>query len=153
LVDRTTLVADYVHAHAKTVADVMPREVSTVSEDTPLQEAVTIMERHQIKRLPVVRGNVVVGIISRANLIQALGTCLEGAAPISAADKKVRKALSTAIHNLPGAARRPYALVRDGIVDLYWSGTTNDWERQALRVAAENVAGVKEVRDNFVHRL
>jgi len=153
LFDRTTLAAEYVHSHAKTVADVMTRDVATVSEDTPLEEAVTIMETHQIKRLPVMRGDIVVGIISRANLIQALGAHLQGAAPVNVTDKKIRKALSTAIHDLPWSARRPYVVVRDGVVDLYWSGPTEDWERKALRVAAENVPGVKDVRDNFVRRL
>lgn len=151
--DRTALAADFVHTHAKTVADVMTREVLTVSDDATLEHVVTVMETHQIKRLPVLRDGRVVGVISRANLIRALGMCLEGATHVYEVDGAIRKALSKVLHDLPWAARRPYAVVRDGIVDIYWKGMTEDWERQALRVAMENVPGVKKVRDNFVHSL
>ena len=46
----------------------------TIVEETPLDEIVTVMEQKRIKRLPVMRGDKMVGIVSRANLVQALAT-------------------------------------------------------------------------------
>jgi CBS domain-containing protein len=43
-------------AHPATVAEVMTRPVVTVSEDTRVQEVADILQRHRIKRVPVVRG-------------------------------------------------------------------------------------------------
>ena len=71
---RTTLANDYVQANAQKVADIMTRNVVTATPDTPLGEIAALLERHHIKRVPVVRNGKVVGIVSRANLIQALAS-------------------------------------------------------------------------------
>ncbi|MFP3710897.1 CBS domain-containing protein, partial [Paraburkholderia sp. SIMBA_009] len=64
--------ADYVKTHAHLVKDVMTKHVVTVQEMTPIDEVARILEKLHIRRVPVVRGNEVVGIVSRANLVQAL---------------------------------------------------------------------------------
>ena len=46
---------DYVHAHSMKVADLMSRQPITVDEDTSLDRVIDLMERHHIKRLPVLR--------------------------------------------------------------------------------------------------
>ena len=66
------LAEEYVHASARKVGEVMTTEVHAVSEDTPLDEVVTIMEQHRIRRVPVMRGKEVVGIVTRADLLRAL---------------------------------------------------------------------------------
>ena len=68
------LADEYVHTHARKVEDVMTREPITITEDAALDEVVRIMERRRIKRLPVVRGAQVIGIVSRANLLHALAS-------------------------------------------------------------------------------
>src|SRR5437016_10449224 len=72
LVGRTTLANDYVQANAQKVADIMTRNVVTATPDTPLGEIAALLERHHIKRVPIVRDGKILGIVSRANLIQAL---------------------------------------------------------------------------------
>src|SRR5260370_1135695 len=62
---------EYVHSHAHKIEDIMTPEVITVGEATPLQDVVSIMKRRRIKRIPVTSGGKIVGIISRANLVQA----------------------------------------------------------------------------------
>jgi CBS domain-containing protein len=62
------LADEYAHAHGRKVEEVMTRDVVTVAEDASLEEAVRLLERHHIKRLPVVKGGAMVGILSRANL-------------------------------------------------------------------------------------
>ena len=63
---------EYVHTHGRKVSEIMTSESVTVTEDTPLEEVVSLMEKRRIKRLPVIKGDRVVGIISRANLLYAL---------------------------------------------------------------------------------
>src|SRR5690242_8010997 len=69
-----TLLAEYVKSHGGTAREVMTREVITVGPDTLVKEVADLMETRHIKRVPVVEGNTVVGIVSRANLVQALAS-------------------------------------------------------------------------------
>jgi osmotically-inducible protein OsmY len=107
------------------------------------------MEKRQIKRVPVVRGQQVVGIVSRANLLHALASVAREAKPGTQSDESIRAQLLTELGKQPWA---PLALidpiVRDGIVEL-WGTITDERERHALIVAAENVPGVKAVRDHL----
>lgn len=52
--------------------DCMSQPVVTVTEDTPVREAVTIMEKHQVRRLPVVdQQGQCVGMIAQADIAWA----------------------------------------------------------------------------------
>ena len=62
---------DYIRAHARAVRDIMTREVISVDETTDLTEVATLMETKRIKRVPVLRDGMLVGILSRANLVRA----------------------------------------------------------------------------------
>src|ERR1700726_452887 len=81
------LATEYVHSHGRKVADVMTGEPITVGEDTPIEEVVRLMERRRIKRLPVMRGTKVVGIVSRANLLHALASVAREALPAAKDDQ------------------------------------------------------------------
>ena len=70
------LARDYVKSHGRTVKDIMTRDVVTVTEETDLAEVATLLETHRIKRVPVVREGKIVGIVSRSNLVRALGAAL-----------------------------------------------------------------------------
>jgi CBS domain-containing protein len=144
------LAEEYVRTSGRKVHEVMTPVVHTVTEDTSLEEVVRLMERHHIKRVPVVRGTRVVGIITRANLMRALVKSALQPEPVSAGDKEIRDRLLADLKQQPWA---PLALidisVQDGVVTI--SGTvTDDRQREALRVAAENVPGVKQVVDDLV---
>jgi osmotically-inducible protein OsmY len=109
---------------------------------------VTLMEKRRIKRLPVMRGQKVVGIVSRANLLHALASLASEAKPGWADDKSIRDRI------LAEFAKEKWAptgmlnvVVRDGVADI-WGTITDERERQALIVAAENVPGVKRVNDH-----
>src|SRR5690606_8514615 len=67
--DSEERVRDYAKTHGRRVTDVMTREVTTVNEDASLPEIAALLERRRIKRVPVMRGGEVVGIVSRANLL------------------------------------------------------------------------------------
>jgi CBS domain-containing protein len=144
------LADEYVHTSGRKVQEVMTPNVHTVSEDIPLEEVAHLMERHRIKRLPVMRGKTVVGIITRANLMRALVNVSHEVKPLSAGDTAIRERLLSELNKQPWA---PVAMidvfVRDGVVTLS-GAVTDERERRALRVAAENIPGVKKVVDQLV---
>ena len=139
------LADEYVHTHARKVEDVMTREPITITEDAALDEVVRIMERRRIKRLPVVRGTQVVGIVSRANLLHALASLGAAASPPAKTDVAIREQLLAEFDRQTWA---PVALidvmVKDGAVEL-WGTITEEAQGDALKVCAENIPGVKSV--------
>jgi CBS domain-containing protein len=145
LVGPRTLAEDYIHAHGRKVEEVMTPDPVTISEDTPLEEVVRAMERHRIKRLPVVRGKNVVGIVSRANLMHALASLGRAAPAASNSDTAIRNQI---LKELDKQVWAPVALidvvVRDGVVEL-WGTITEEKQGDGLRVVAENIPGVKKV--------
>jgi CBS domain-containing protein len=145
LLGPSRLADEYVQTHARRVGDVMTREPVTIGEDAGLDEAVEIMERRRIKRLPVVHGGQVVGIVSRANLLHALVSLAAVSPPTAATDMAIREALLAQFEKLtwaPAALVDP--VVRDGEVEL-WGTITEEAQREALKVCAENIPGVKSV--------
>jgi CBS domain-containing protein len=119
-----------------------------VTEDATLQEIVAIMEKNHVKRLPVLRDDKMVGIVTRTNLLQAVAGLAKDVPDPTADDDHIRQRIIAAIGK---ADWMPIALgvtVRDGIVHL--SGVISEQHsRQAAIVAAENVSGVKEVHDHL----
>lgn len=141
---------EYVRSHGRTVAEVMTQQVVTVAPETTLERVVEIMEKKRIRRVPVLEAGYLVGIVTRANLMQALVNVAPGipAGPVS--DEQIRTQLWGELE------RRPWALpgmvsifVRDGVVCLR-GAVPDPRQRDALRVAAENIPGVRSVRDDLV---
>jgi CBS-domain-containing membrane protein len=144
------LADEYVRLSGRKVGDVMTHEVQTVAPDAPLEQVVRLMERHNVKRLPVVDNGKVVGIVTRANLLHVVASFAGTIAPLSAEDAAIRERLLAALKDQPWApVTAVHVTVRDGVVAL--SGViTDERQRQALRVAAENIPGVKDVKDDIV---
>jgi CBS domain-containing protein len=142
------LAEEYIRAHGRKVSEVMTASPITVTEDTGVAEIIHLMEKNRIKRLPVMRGDAVVGIVSRANLIQALTGLLRDA-NVSQTDAEIRNNIVTALAKLPWPAGEfVNVTVNDGVVDL-WGSFTAFHQDEAAVVAAENVPGVKEVRNHL----
>lgn len=144
------LADEYVRLSGRKVGDVMTHEVQTVPPDAPLEQAIRLMERRNIKRVLVVDGGKVVGIVTRANLLHAMASFAHEIAPLSAADAAIRERLLAELKVQPWAPVTAVDVtVRNGVVQL--SGVIlEERQRQALRVAAENIPGVKNVEDNLV---
>jgi CBS domain-containing protein len=144
------LAGDYVRTHGRKVAEVMTGEVATVDEATPLPEVVRIMEERRVKRLPVVRDGALVGIVSRANLLRALAVATAEVAPSLSSDSAIRDRLAAEVEKQNWAPPTiPNFVVRNGVVHV-WGLVTSDQQRAALKVMAENIPGVKAVRDHLV---
>jgi CBS domain-containing protein len=150
LVDSGPLAEEYAHSHGRKVEEVMTRDVVTVTEDTSLEEVARLMERHRIKRVPVLRDAKVIGIVSRANFLHALIVLSPKPASAPASDGAIREQILAELEKQAWTPRAAVNVgVKDGIVDLV--GIILDKrQRSALRIAAENVPGVKEVRDRLV---
>ena len=143
------LADEYVRSHGRKVEEIMTPDPVTVTEDTSLDEVVKTMEKRQVKRVPVMRGERLVGIISRANLLHALASVARDIKMTDLGDEEIRKTL---LAELEKRAWAPVGalniIVRNGTVEL-WGTITDERERQALIVAAENIPGVKSVRDHL----
>jgi CBS domain-containing protein len=143
-----TLASEYIKAHARKVADVMTRHVVTASPDTPLHEIAALLEKHSIKRVPIVENGQLVGIVSRANLVQGVASGGKGL-EIPLSDAAIRDKLLAHLKGQDWAHTNFLNVtVMDGVVDL-WGITRSDSERNAIRVAAEATPGVRVVNDNM----
>jgi CBS domain-containing protein len=142
------LAADFVHERGRKVEDVMTRDPVTVQEDTKLDELVHLMEMHDVHRLPVMRGKILVGIVTRSNLLRAVASMAREIPDPTADDDHIRDRV---IRMISGMSWRPGSLqvvVRNGVVHLY-GVILEDESRQASIVAAETTAGVREVHDHM----
>ncbi|WP_291685384.1 CBS domain-containing protein [Bradyrhizobium sp.] len=140
--------ADFVHEHGSNVSEIMTTEPLTVTEDTPLEEIVGLMEKNNIKRLPVMRADKIVGIVSRSNLLQAVASLAKEIPDPTADDDHIRNRVIDAIEKNDWCPFGLSVIVRDGIVHL--SGViTEERSRKAAVVAAETVTGVVKVHDHL----
>ena len=146
---KEALAREFVKSHARKAADVMTRTVVTVNPDTPLGELAWLLDKHRIKRVPVVKGGKIVGIVSRANLIQALVTLGTGIKPsASANDSALRANLLSQLQSKAWWTNNINIIVKDGVVEL-WGFVDSPAVRDAIRVAAEVTPGVRLVSNNL----
>jgi CBS domain-containing protein len=138
---------DYIKTHGGHARDVMTREPVTVEEDTPVWKIARLLEKHRIKRVPVLRDGKMVGVVSRADLLRGLAAQREAPAP-SADDRSLKAAVEQALRDVGVGTQFVTVVVSDGVVDL-WGAVDSDAEKQALGIAAENVPGVREVRNEI----
>jgi CBS domain-containing protein len=152
LASSETLAADYVKSHSRTVADVMTRDVITASPDTSVADLAALLEKNSIKRVPIIKDKRIVGIVSRANLLQGLASLKEKAPQARADDSAIRDNVMKKLANERWA--RPALLsvtVQDGTVDL-WGIVESATEKKAVHVLVEVTPGVRAVNDNLIVR-
>ncbi|MEJ1159315.1 CBS domain-containing protein [Prosthecomicrobium sp. N25] len=138
----------YVKSHGRRADEVMTRDVVTVEEDTSLRDIARLLEERRIKRVPVVKGGHLVGIVSRADLLRGLVTAQQ-AAEASADDEGIRRSILERVRSDAGVVDTLLNVtVAAGIVHL-WGSVDTPGERRAVHVVAENTPGVKEVVDHL----
>ncbi len=141
---------EFTKSHALRAGDVMTEQVIHVSEETPLGDVVGLMEKHNIKRLPVLSDGKLVGIVSRVDLLRALATRqAEPMPPLAETDATIRAAMNDVLKNEEWAmSAMVNVIASDGVVHL-WGVIDSKDQRHALRVAAENIPGVTGVEDHL----
>jgi CBS domain-containing protein len=148
-IGKEALAREFIKSHGRKAADVMTRPVITVKPDTPLGELASLLEKHRIKRVPVVKGGKIVGIVSRANLVQALVTLGTGIKPsASANDSILRDKLLGRLRLQPWWTNSINVIVKDGTVEL-WGYVDSQAAGDAIRIAAEETPGVRQVSNNL----
>ncbi|MGA8898505.1 CBS domain-containing protein [Bradyrhizobium sp.] len=140
--------ADFVRERGRKVEDVMTENPVTVGEETPLEDLVRLMEKKGIKRVPVMSGNTLKGIVTRSNLLQAVASIAHEIPDPTADDDHIRNRITRAVNANDWRPIGFEVTVRKGIVHLHGIITT-DKARQATIVAAQNTAGVKDVHDHL----
>jgi CBS domain-containing protein len=142
------LAESYAHSHGRKIGEIMTRKIVSVSEDADLSVAVDRMLKHGVKRLPVRRGEAVVGIISRSDLLKALVAALpkeDG----GHSDVEIKAAIEIELDRLGWAPRASVRVdVRNGVV-TFGGAITDERLRSGLKVIAENTPGVTEVHDHM----
>ena len=144
------LAAEYVQSRALKVKDVMATDVQSAHPDTPLVEIAEIFEEKHIKRVPILNEmGELVGIVSRANIVQAIAAA-RPQLEVNLPDTMIREKLITELKKQPWShVHKLNATVTNGTVDL-WGFTESEKERQAIRVAAESIPGVVAVNDHLM---
>jgi CBS domain-containing protein len=140
--------SEFVLEHGRKVGEIMTPDPIAVEEDSSLDEIVLLMERKNIKRLPVMRGDRLVGIVTRANLLQALASLARIVPNSTIDDDHIREAIVASLEKTDWGPNGLSIVVRNGIVQL--SGIIVNFDaRQATIVVAENTPGVREVHDHL----
>lgn len=148
-----SLASEYVKSRGQTAADVMTRDVASVTPTTPLGKIANILESRRIKRVPVLEDDRLVGIVSRANIVQALASLPPAAQPqAKVSDREIRDALFREMrqHRWSFAPSEANVTVSDGVVYL-WGFINSEGERQAMLVAARTIPGVQRVEDRMTY--
>ena len=137
----------FMKSHSWRVGDAMTKHVLTVEETTSVDRLAVILRSNNIKRLPVMRGDKVIGIVSRADIICGIlhappDNCASG-------DDAIQRAVSTRLYTeLKLDPTLVVVTADDGNVHL--SGAVrSETERAAALVAAETVHGVRGVRNDL----
>jgi CBS-domain-containing membrane protein len=148
--DQRERAAEYARAHGSRAEEVMTRNVVTVTEETPVAEIARLLEERRIKRVPVLRDGKIVGIVSRANLLQSLAARPAPTLPERwMDDRSIRDEVARVLDREGWTAHGPLnVIVTNGVVEL-WGLVESKEERLAIRIAAENVPGVVAVKDNL----
>jgi CBS domain-containing protein len=152
------LARDYVKSHGRTAKDVMTRDVISVTDTTELADVAMLLETKRIKRVPVLRDGRLVGIVSRANLVRALAvTKSDPGIDANSDDPTIRDQLIAELMGQEWFKALEWfkiwaadIIVRGGVVHFWLSADQSEEERRALRIAAENIAGVRRVEEHIV---
>ncbi|MBP1092660.1 CBS domain-containing protein [Bradyrhizobium diazoefficiens] len=145
------MAADYAKSHARKIVDVMTREVKIAEPETPLAEIAELFETNGIKRVPIVdQAGDLVGIVSRANIIQAVASA-RPKLEIALSDATIRRKLMEELKKQPWAhSHKINVIVTRGIVDL-WGTVESEQARKGINAVAINVPGVDVVNDHLIH--
>lgn len=150
-VGNDTLAAEFIKAHGRKASDVMTERVITARPETPLHEVAMIMEKNAIKRVPILENGQLVGIVSRANLLQAIASSRQ-LPELSLSDRAIRERILSSLRSKPWAHTFYLSVtVIGGVADL-WGIVDSGTERKAINVAVGSVPGVIAVNDNLVTR-
>ncbi|HET6469790.1 MAG TPA: CBS domain-containing protein [Geminicoccaceae bacterium] len=139
---------DYLRSHGRTAGEIMSFPVVSVEPTTPVAEVARLLDTRRIKRVPVVDGSRVVGIVSRGDLLRALAVH-RTASPVTTDDRELCRRVEERL-SAAGLDWRHWVtvVVSDGRAHL-WGVAASDDEALLLRRLAEEVAGDGRVESHL----
>ncbi len=139
----------YARTHGLLARDVMTTALVTVDPDATAAHCAQLMEQHRIKRLPVLLGGRLVGVVSRADLLRAVLAPPDRVGDGTSRDALIYDALRREMREQPWTnSAYIFADVNDGVVTLH-GFIRSDEVRRAMRVLAERIEGVRRVEDRL----
>lgn len=143
------LAADYIKSHSVHVADVMTADVVTVTETTPVADIIALLERNRIRRVPVMRDEQIVGMVSKTDLVKAILAAGRSSCPVDKTDdSRIHTDIMDALRSEAWLSEADANVtVSDGIV-AFWGVCISEEERKATHILAENIPGVRAVSDH-----
>jgi CBS domain-containing protein len=120
--------------------------VVTVTADTPLREIVGLLEKHGIKRVPVVDKGKLIGIVSWADLVQALMRAQQAPQPQAEAAPSQGDAVAR-LRSEPWWPSNVNVVIDNGAIEL-WGIVESQAQKDAIRVALGTIPGVRMISDN-----
>jgi CBS domain-containing protein len=138
---------DYVKTHGDSVRDVMSSPAISVRRSTSLTQVALLLEKHRIKRVPVLDAGRLVGIVSRADLVRRLAISPDRPAPRATSDRAVRRRVLDQLVK-SGIDLNYVNLTVEGGTVHFWGGVHSAMQRRALRTAARSTEGVRKVEDH-----
>jgi CBS domain-containing protein len=146
----STPAEEFAKSHGKKVGELMTTSVVAVSEETPLSEIAALFEHKRIKRVPVVKDGKLVGIVSRANLIQALASVVGRIDQHDESDRQIRLDLLSRLQEQTWTEFASRNITVSGGVVHLWGLVGSETERKALCALAESTPGVSRVSDEMI---
>ncbi len=140
---------EYIKSHGRKAYEVMTPNPLTVEENTPLHTIARLLEKHHIKRVPVIREGKLVGIVSRANLLQGSANAVVAPTESPADDRQIREAILEEVRQHAGVRTETISIIVDGGAAEIWGLVESLEQKQAVTVAAENTPGVTKVENNL----
>lgn len=145
--DPDELAREFTKTHGRTAEDVMTRHVVSVAPDATTAQIADIMRRRGIKRVPVVEDGRLVGIVTRADIVQMVAVGGAGAMPAGRPDNEIQDEVMLRLRQAPWASPQYLSVsVRDGMVEVSGLVASAD-QKHALDVLAREVPGVTDVRN------
>lgn len=147
--DSQSLAREFVKTHGQTVADIMSRKVVCVAADADLRHVADVLDRNNVKRVPVLHQGKLAGILSRTDLVRAVASAQVGSTAARGDDGEIQRTLIERMDQQPWLSPTlVHPVVTAEQVEL-WGFVSNEEQHRALRVLVSEVAGSRTVNDNI----
>jgi CBS-domain-containing membrane protein len=131
-----------------TVGEVMTRPVISVSPDLDLATAAALLHHHQIRRLPVLAGRRVIGVVSRHDIVKAMAEAPSGPRARQP-DAALVAAMRVNLEREPWVTNRDMSVEANDGVLLLQGCVASEAERAALETMARAIAGCQGVANRL----
>ena len=147
--DGERLAREYVKAMGLTCGEIMTRELITVTPETEVESVAALLDGHRIRRVPVVRGRRLVGIVSRGDLVKVLAA-MPISPPMAASDAELVRHMDSRLQAEPWVHRSQIAVHADGGIISIWGMLASRAEKSAIETMARSIPGVKAVDSHLL---